>query len=84
MVHSSNKQIVLLDHPTGFPIAGEHLGVHTTQLNTVLEEDEILLRNLFVSVDPCKSLATTFFQPALDLKTDRIFFLTPKQTFVDE
>ncbi|KAF9320162.1 hypothetical protein BG006_002858 [Podila minutissima] len=52
MVHSSNKQIVLLSHPTGFPIAGEHLGVHTTQLNTILEEDEILLRNLFVSVDP--------------------------------
>lgn len=55
MVNISNKQVVFLSRPTGFPVAGEHLGVQTTQVDTLLEENDILLRNLYVSADPCKS-----------------------------
>lgn len=54
MVNISNKQVVFLSRPTGFPVAGEHLGVQTTQVDAVLEENDILLRNLYVSADPCK------------------------------
>ncbi|KAG0008995.1 hypothetical protein BGZ81_003761, partial [Podila clonocystis] len=52
MVHSINKQVVILGHPTGFPVAGEHLGVQTTQLDALLDENDILLRNIYVSSDP--------------------------------
>ncbi|KAF9336452.1 hypothetical protein BG006_008579, partial [Podila minutissima] len=66
----SNKQVVLLDRPTDFPIAGKHLGVQTTQVDTFLEDNDILLRNLYVSADPylrgrmddVKSLYTTTFE----------------------
>ncbi|KAF9313674.1 hypothetical protein BG003_004922 [Podila horticola] len=52
MVTISNKQVVLLSRPTGFPVAGEHLGVQKTQVDAVLEHNDILLRNLYVSADP--------------------------------
>ncbi|KAG0091221.1 hypothetical protein BGZ93_008921, partial [Podila epicladia] len=66
----NNKQVVLLDRPAGFPVAGKHLGVQTTQVNAVLEDNDILLRNLYVSADPylrgrmdnVKSLYTTSFE----------------------
>ncbi|KAI9240743.1 MAG: hypothetical protein BYD32DRAFT_407605 [Podila humilis] len=52
MVNISNKQVVFLSYPTGFPVVGEHLGVQTTQVDAILEENDILLRNLYVSADP--------------------------------
>ncbi|KAG0018996.1 hypothetical protein BGZ81_009966 [Podila clonocystis] len=52
MVNVSNKQVVLLNRPTGFPVVGEHLGVQTTQVDALLEDNDILLRNLYVSADP--------------------------------
>ncbi|KAI9240742.1 MAG: reductase RED1 [Podila humilis] len=52
MVHYNNKQVVFLGQPTHFPIVGEHLGVQTVQVNSDLKENDILLRNLYVSVDP--------------------------------
>lgn len=52
----NNKQVVLLERPTGFPVAGKHLGIKTTQVDAFLEENDILIRNLYVSADPCKSI----------------------------
>ncbi|KAG0347032.1 hypothetical protein BG004_000257 [Podila humilis] len=52
MVHNSNKQVLYLEQPTNFPVPGKHLGVQTTTLDAQLEENEVLLRNLVVSVDP--------------------------------
>ncbi|KAG0339864.1 hypothetical protein BG005_003360, partial [Podila minutissima] len=48
----NNKQVVLLERPTGFPVAGKHLGIKTTQVDAFLEENDILIRNLYVSADP--------------------------------
>ncbi|KAG0347031.1 hypothetical protein BG004_000256 [Podila humilis] len=52
MVQSSNKQVLYLEQPTDFPAPGKHLGVQTTTLDAQLEENEVLLRNLVVSIDP--------------------------------
>lgn len=55
MVHNNNKQVVFLGQPTDFPIVCEHLGVQTVQVDSDFNENDILLRNLYVSVDPCES-----------------------------
>ncbi|KAF9163415.1 hypothetical protein DFQ26_002544 [Actinomortierella ambigua] len=52
MVHYTNKQVLFLNYPTGFPVVGEHLGLQTTEIDPVLEDNDILLRNLYVSADP--------------------------------
>lgn len=45
-----NKEIVLAKHPTGKP-AMETFGIHEIEMPQI-EEDEVLLKNLYVSVDP--------------------------------
>ncbi|KAF9358046.1 hypothetical protein BGX26_002567 [Mortierella sp. AD094] len=52
MVNANNKSVVLLQHPTDYAVAGVHVGVQHKELNTRLNEGDILLRNLYVSVDP--------------------------------
>ncbi|KAF9962989.1 hypothetical protein BGZ70_007731 [Mortierella alpina] len=50
MVH--NKSVVFLKHPTEFPVVGEHFAVQAKDLNPDLKENDVLLRNLFISLDP--------------------------------
>ncbi|KAF9980734.1 hypothetical protein BGZ75_008034 [Mortierella antarctica] len=52
MTNITNKQVLFLSRPTGFPVAGEHLAVQSAQVDIVLEDNDILLRNLYVSADP--------------------------------
>lgn len=51
----NNTTVVLLQHPTGQPKTGVHIGVQHKELDTHLNEGDVLVRNLYVSVDPCKS-----------------------------
>lgn len=53
MVTTSNKTVVYRKHPSEYPIAGEHLDVESRELVTDLKENEVLTRNLFLSIDPC-------------------------------
>ncbi|KAF9572311.1 hypothetical protein EC968_010035 [Mortierella alpina] len=50
MVH--NKSVVFLKHPSEFPVVGEHFAVQSKDLNADLKENDVLLRNLFISLDP--------------------------------
>ena len=52
---ANNKTVVLLQRPTGHAVAGVHVGVKHKELDTSLNEGDILVRNIYVSVDPCKS-----------------------------
>ncbi|KAF8931569.1 putative zinc-type alcohol dehydrogenase-like protein PB24D3.08c [Dissophora ornata] len=53
MVKSSNKAIVFLKTPDKYPIAGEHLGfVEAKELDQDLNDNEVLVRNLYISLDP--------------------------------
>ncbi|KAG0236030.1 hypothetical protein BGX31_004089 [Mortierella sp. GBA43] len=47
-----NKTVVLLQHPTGYPKAGVDIGVQQKQLDTRLNDGDVLLRNLYISLDP--------------------------------
>ncbi|KAG0035834.1 hypothetical protein BGZ82_005060 [Podila clonocystis] len=49
---TANQAVVFLKPATGFPVAGEHLGLQSRELKHELQENEILLRNLFISSDP--------------------------------
>lgn len=50
----TNQAVVFLKPATGFPVAGEHLVLRSLKLKHELQENEILLRNLFISPDPGK------------------------------
>ncbi|KAF9950002.1 hypothetical protein BGZ72_008254 [Mortierella alpina] len=52
MVVGNNKSVVFLKAPSKYPIAGKHIGVQLKQLNTDLRDGQILLRNLYISLDP--------------------------------
>ncbi|KAG0367356.1 hypothetical protein BGZ54_003985 [Gamsiella multidivaricata] len=47
-----NKSVVFLKHPTEYPVPGEHFAVQTHELNVDLKDGDVLLRNLFISLDP--------------------------------
>jgi NADPH-dependent curcumin reductase CurA len=51
---ADNKTVVLLQHPTGYPQAGVHIGVQYREIDTNLDEGDVLVRNLYISLDPCK------------------------------
>lgn len=51
----NNKAVVLLQRPTGYAVAGVHVGVKHKELDASLNDGDILVRNLYVSVDPCMS-----------------------------
>ncbi|KAF9286829.1 hypothetical protein BGZ68_002527 [Mortierella alpina] len=52
MVIGNNKSAVFLKEPSKYPVAGEHIGVQLKQLNTDLRDGQVLLRNLYISLDP--------------------------------
>ncbi|KAF8938366.1 hypothetical protein EDD21DRAFT_439991 [Dissophora ornata] len=47
-----NKSVIFLKYPTGFPVAGEHFEVQTHELKADLKDKDVLVRNLFISLDP--------------------------------
>ncbi|KAG0066098.1 hypothetical protein BGZ89_007627 [Linnemannia elongata] len=47
-----NKSAVFLKYPTEFPVIGEHIEVQTKELNVELKDKDVLLRNLYFSLDP--------------------------------
>ncbi|KAF9115720.1 hypothetical protein BGX27_006667 [Mortierella sp. AM989] len=49
---NANKSVVMLQYPAGSIAAGVHVGIQNKELNTNLSEGDILLRNLYVSIDP--------------------------------
>ncbi|KAK3829105.1 MAG: hypothetical protein J3Q66DRAFT_324355 [Benniella sp.] len=49
---ADNKTVVLLQHPTGYPQAGVHIGVQYREIDTTLNEGDVLVRNLYISLDP--------------------------------
>ncbi|KAF9932666.1 hypothetical protein FBU30_007663 [Linnemannia zychae] len=50
MVH--NKSVVFLKYPTEYPIVGEHIDVQSKELSVALNDKDVLLRNLYFSLDP--------------------------------
>ncbi|KAG0208761.1 hypothetical protein BGX28_000382 [Mortierella sp. GBA30] len=60
MVKLSNKAVIFLKHPTEYPVEGEHFEVQSLDVNDNLHENDVLLRNLFLSMDPCKCIMTIF------------------------
>ena len=56
MVTTSNKTVVFRKHPTEYPVAGEHLDIESRELVADLKENDVLSRNLFLSIDPCMDL----------------------------
>ena len=55
MVQTPNKQLNLLKKvPTGYPVAGEHVGIQesTIDLEAPLEEGAVLLKTHITSADP--------------------------------
>lgn len=50
---TNNKTVVLLQYPTGYPEAGVHVGVQHREIDTALNEGDVLVRNLYISLDPC-------------------------------
>ncbi|KAG0196629.1 hypothetical protein BGX28_009910 [Mortierella sp. GBA30] len=52
MVNPGNKSVVLLKYPTEYPVAGEHIGVQHKEFHSDLLDGQVLLRNLYVSLDP--------------------------------
>ncbi|KAI8362320.1 hypothetical protein B0O80DRAFT_421857 [Mortierella sp. GBAus27b] len=49
---TQNKSVVFLKHPTEFPVPGEHFAVQSHELKTDLKENDVLLRNYYISLDP--------------------------------
>ncbi|KAF9439367.1 hypothetical protein BGZ76_000028 [Entomortierella beljakovae] len=47
-----NKSIRFLKYPTEYPIPGEDFALETRELNAELKENDVLLRNLVISLDP--------------------------------
>ncbi|KAF9394664.1 hypothetical protein CPC16_010681 [Podila verticillata] len=47
-----NKSVIFLKHPTEFPVVGEHFEVQTKELNVTLQPSDVLVKNLFISLDP--------------------------------
>ncbi|KAG0287691.1 hypothetical protein BGZ98_004544 [Dissophora globulifera] len=47
-----NKSVIFLASPTEYPVPGEHLAVETRKLNAELKDNDVLVRNLFLSLDP--------------------------------
>ncbi|KAK3844706.1 MAG: hypothetical protein J3R72DRAFT_382025 [Linnemannia gamsii] len=47
-----NKSAVFLKYPTEFPAIGEHIDVQTKELTVELKDKDVLLRNLYFSLDP--------------------------------
>jgi len=47
-----NKSVIFLKHPTEFPVVGEHIEVQTKELNVTLQPNDVLVKNLFISLDP--------------------------------
>ncbi|KAF9345420.1 hypothetical protein BGX34_004783, partial [Mortierella sp. NVP85] len=47
-----NKSVVFLKHPTDYPVPGEHFAVQTHDLKADLKDNDVLVRNLFISLDP--------------------------------
>ncbi|KAG0314784.1 hypothetical protein BGZ99_007852 [Dissophora globulifera] len=47
-----NKSVIFLASPTEYPVPGKHFAVETRKLNTELKENDVLIRNLFLSLDP--------------------------------
>ncbi|GJJ72233.1 hypothetical protein EMPS_04590 [Entomortierella parvispora] len=47
-----NKSVIFLKHPTEYPVAGEHFEVQTKELHANLKDKDVLLRNLYISLDP--------------------------------
>ncbi|KAG0310466.1 hypothetical protein BGZ99_000365 [Dissophora globulifera] len=47
-----NKSVIFLASPTEYPVPGEHFAVETRELNAELKENDVLVRNLYLSLDP--------------------------------
>jgi len=54
MVKADNKAVIYRKVPDEYPIPGEHLVVESKELDENLGENEVLTRNLYFSLDPCK------------------------------
>jgi NADPH-dependent curcumin reductase CurA len=48
-----NKSAVFLKYPTEYPVAGEHIEIQSKELTVALKDNDVLLRNLYFSLDPC-------------------------------
>ncbi|KAG0290586.1 hypothetical protein BGZ96_005953 [Linnemannia gamsii] len=47
-----NKSAIFLKYPTEYPVAGEHLEIQNKELTVDLKDNDVLLRNLYFSLDP--------------------------------
>ncbi|KAF9903021.1 hypothetical protein EC991_004272 [Linnemannia zychae] len=47
-----NKSAVFLKYPTEYPVTGEHMEIQSKELTAELKENDVLLRNLYFSLDP--------------------------------
>ncbi|KAF8976817.1 hypothetical protein BGZ46_007927 [Entomortierella lignicola] len=47
-----NKSVIFLKAPEEYPIPGEHFAVQSNDLQVDLKEGDVLLRNLYISLDP--------------------------------
>lgn len=55
MVKTNNKAVVFLKSPEEYPVPGEHFAfVDARESDLELNEDEVLTRNIYISLDPCK------------------------------
>ncbi|KAG0006517.1 hypothetical protein BGZ65_007134 [Modicella reniformis] len=52
MAKSVNKSVIFLKYPQEFPVPGEHFEVQSHELKIDLKDNDVLLRNLFISLDP--------------------------------
>ncbi|KAF9179741.1 hypothetical protein BGZ50_006705 [Haplosporangium sp. Z 11] len=52
MINLNNKAIVFLKHPTEYPIEGTHFEVRSLKVNKDLQDNDVLLRNIYLSLDP--------------------------------
>eukprot|EP01098_Paradermamoeba_levis_P007779 TRINITY_DN323_c0_g2_i4.p1 TRINITY_DN323_c0_g2~~TRINITY_DN323_c0_g2_i4.p1 ORF type:complete len:351 (+),score=125.45 TRINITY_DN323_c0_g2_i4:1279-2331(+) len=48
----SNKRVIYLKAPTGFPVPNQDTAVDTTTVSEELPENSLLLKNLYLSLDP--------------------------------
>ncbi|KAG9070235.1 hypothetical protein KI688_009569 [Linnemannia hyalina] len=47
-----NKSAVFLKYPTEYPVPGEHMEIQSKELTVELRDNDVLLRNLYFSLDP--------------------------------
>ncbi|KAF9114015.1 hypothetical protein BGX27_000281, partial [Mortierella sp. AM989] len=47
-----NKSVTFLKYPSEYPIPGEDFALETKELQVDLKDNDVLLRNLFISLDP--------------------------------